>query len=76
MKAFKFFAHFNRIAMQRNEPNKWTIHWRGTCYPATNIEFNVPVHTVFRPYGRQPRARLIGMAVNLETCKDGLIKVT
>lgn len=77
MKAGKFFAHFNRIAMQRGEKKKlWTVHWRGACIPAANIEFNVPLRTVFRDYGRQPRARLIGFANNVQVFKDGLVKVT
>ena len=65
MKSYAFFAHFNRIAMQRGEETCWTVHFRGTCWPAAEIEFKVPVVTRYRANGPQPRATLRGRAQQL-----------
>jgi hypothetical protein len=65
MKKYKFFAHFNRINMQRGLPKVWTIHFRGQCIQAESITFKVPVKTHFRPKARQPRAILIGKAKSI-----------
>ena len=61
-KQYRFFAHFNRINMQRGDPKVWTVHFRGQCIQGEGIEFNVPVRTRYRPEGKQPRAVLIGSA--------------
>jgi len=63
---WKFFAHFNRINMQRGNPNVWTVHFRGTCFQAQEIIFNVPSRTTFNPKGRQPRAKIAGRAHYVE----------
>ena len=59
---YKFFAHFNRINMQRGNPNIWTVHYRGQCIQTKGINFRVPVLTKYKPDGRQPRAVLEGYA--------------
>lgn len=59
---YSFFAHFNRVSMQRGERTVWTVHFRGACLPAHEVEFRVPVKTRFRPEGSQPRATLRGKA--------------
>jgi hypothetical protein len=64
-KTYSFFAHFNRISMQRGLRAVWTVHFRGACYPANEVLFKVPIHTRFRPEGRQPRAVLLGRAERL-----------
>ena len=61
-KRYAFFAHFNRIAMQRGDKACWTVHFRGACLPAVEVDFKVPVSTRFRPNGRQPRATIRGWA--------------
>jgi hypothetical protein len=60
VRRYRFFAHFNRINMQRGNPNVWTLHFRGMCFQAESIKFNVPITTDFKPNGRQPRATLRG----------------
>lgn len=62
MKQYAFFAHFNRINMQRGDPKVWTVHFRGQCIQASNIRFEVPMTTRYRPTGAQPRATLRGKA--------------
>jgi hypothetical protein len=64
-KEYSFFAHFNRIAMQRGDKACWTVHYRGGCYPAIEIDFQVPVKTRYNPGGPQPRATLRGKARKL-----------
>ena len=61
-KHYRFFAHFNRIAMQRGSPLVWTVHFRGACLPAAEVIFRTAMHTRYRPLGRQPRATLRGWA--------------
>jgi hypothetical protein len=61
-KTWQFFSHFNRVNMQRKDPNIWTVHFRGACYQGTNIVFNVPTFTTYNPTGTQPRAKIRGRA--------------
>jgi hypothetical protein len=56
----KFKAHFNRINMQRGNPNVWTVHTSRACHQVEIIQINVPVRTVFNPNGKQPRAYFVG----------------
>jgi hypothetical protein len=56
----KFRAHFNRINMQRGNPNVWTVHNSRACYQGKEIHLLVPVKSVFNPGGRQPRAYFEG----------------
>lgn len=62
MKRYRFFAHFNRVNMQRKLLKVWTVHFRGQCIQAEGLRFDVPVETKYRPNARQPRAVLIGTA--------------
>jgi hypothetical protein len=62
MKKYAFFAHFNRVAMQRGQRACWTVHFRGKCMQAVEVVFRVPLKTRFVPDGRQPRATLRGYA--------------
>lgn len=70
MKGYRFFAHFNRINMQRGDPNVWTLHFRGMCMQAESIKFNVPIQTDYKPNGRQPRATLRGTCVKVLGSSD------
>ena len=74
MKRYRFFAHFNRVNMQRGNPNVWTVHFRGTCVQAREIVFRVFVRTRFKPNGRQPRAVLLGMAKTVDV-REGIAYV-
>ncbi len=70
---YSFFAHFNRIAMQRGDKACWTVHFRGACLPAVEVNFKVPVITRFKPDGRQPRATLRGKASRVVYSGDNLV---
>lgn len=75
-KRYAFFAHFNRINMQRGLPQVWTVHFRGTCYQCEQIIFNVPTRTTYRPDGQQPRAKMRGMATSVRVGTDGIAVVS
>lgn len=55
-----FRLHFNRINMQRGNPNVWTVHNSHGCYQVQEVECYVTLRTVFKKDGRQPRAYLTG----------------
>lgn len=74
-KRYAFFAHFNRINMQRGLPTVWTVHFRGRCIPATAITFKVPTVTKFLPEGRQPRATMRGTAHRVIVNQDNMVVV-
>jgi hypothetical protein len=56
----KFRVHFNRQNMQRGNRNVWTAHTSQGCYQAEHIKILVPVETVYKENGRQPRAYFTG----------------
>lgn len=58
-----FRVHFNRINMQRGNPNVWTVHNADGCFQVQTVESYVPMRTVFKTNGRQPRAYLKGKGV-------------
>lgn len=60
MKRLKFKAHFNRVNMQRGNPNVWTVHNSRGCFQGEKIQLHVPVETVFKPNAPQPRAYFVG----------------
>ncbi len=60
MKQRKFRLHFNRINMQRKNPRIWTVHTSDKCFQGEQVICDVPVETVFKPLGQQPRAYLSG----------------
>lgn len=55
-----FRLHFNRNNMQAGNNAVWTIHLSDRCIPAENVLVMVPVRTVYKATGRQPRACLRG----------------
>jgi hypothetical protein len=67
----KFRLHFNRVNMQRGKPQVWTIHLSDRCVPAREVHVQVPVQTVFRPSGPQPRAWFEGYAVVIGITDQG-----
>lgn len=56
-----FRIHFNRINMQRGNPNVWTVHTSGKCIQTRHVQCQVPLKSVFNPDGRQPRAFMKGV---------------
>jgi hypothetical protein len=74
-KRYAFFAHFNRVNMQRKLPQVWTVHFRGTCYQVEGIEFKVPTITRFVPEGKQPRATMRGRAAQVIVSKGQAVVV-
>lgn len=52
-----FKIHFNRIAMQRKQPDVWSVQLSDRCLHAPAISIECPVETVFSPDKKQnPRA--------------------
>lgn len=62
MKLRKFKLHFNRINMQRGNPNVWTVHTSKVCIQVEQVKCYVPLETIFKKDGPQPRAYLSGLA--------------
>lgn len=52
--------HFNRVNMQRKNPNVWTAHNSHGCFQAERVVIMkdgvVIAETVFKPEAKQPRA--------------------
>lgn len=71
MRPRKFRLHFNRINMQRGNPNVWTVHFSDRCIQARSINVKVPLETIFNPQGRQPRAYLSGKG-QVEITNEGV----
>jgi len=63
MKPRKFRLHFNRINMQRGNPNIWTVHLSDKCIQVREVQVAVPIETIYRPEARQPRAFLCGKGI-------------
>jgi hypothetical protein len=61
-KRLKFRAHFNRVNMQRGNPKVWTVHNSRGCFQGAGISSEVPMRTVFKKNGKQPRAYFEGYA--------------
>lgn len=64
MKPRKFRVHFNRIAMQRKQPDVWSVQLSDRCLHASRVDILVPVCTMFNPDKKQnPRAFFTGIGV-------------
>lgn len=61
--------------MQRDNPNVWTVHNSRGCYQGLGIVSLVPMETVFKPDGPQPRAYFTGVA-HVKIQKDGRIHLS
>jgi hypothetical protein len=59
----KFKLHFNRVNMQRGNPNIWTVHQSGICYQVQDVVCMARVQSVYRPDRPQPRAYFTGIGV-------------
>ena len=62
MKLRKFKLHFNRINMQRKKSTVWTVHTSSACFQVEQVKCYVPLETIFKADGPQPRAYLSGLA--------------
>jgi hypothetical protein len=71
--------HFNRVNMQRGNPNVWTAHNSHGCFQAEEIvimhDGKVVAHTVFKPEARQPRAYFVAQAKVKTKGKQVIIEV-
>jgi hypothetical protein len=72
---YVFFAHFNRINMQRGDPRVWTVHFRGVCYQCRGFVCRMPIVTQYREEARQPRAILKGKAESVRELKSGYVEI-
>lgn len=56
-----FWLHFNRINVQRGDPDVWTVHLSDQCIQTKHVECRVTIKTVYRgATARQPRAYFKG----------------
>lgn len=62
MKIQAVMVHFNRINMQRGDARVWTVHTSQACHQVTAVDIRVPLRSVFKKDGRQPRAYFKGKA--------------
>ena len=62
-KKLKTRLHFNRVNMQRGNPNVWTAHNSRGCFQAQKLTImhdgKVVAETVFAPEAKQPRAYFV-----------------
>jgi len=73
-KRLKFRLHFNRINMQRGNPNVWTVHNCRGCFQTHKVILRVPVETIFKKDARQPRAYFSGYGY-LNRFDNGIIEI-
>lgn len=56
-----FRVHFNRIAMQRNDPLVWSVQTSKGCFHAAKVIMSGQIETEFQPQRRtNPRAFFSG----------------
>jgi len=71
--------HFNRINMQRGNPNVWTAHNSRGCFAATKLVImhkgEVVAETVFDPKANQPRAYFVAQAEVKYRGKTAIVEV-
>lgn len=71
--------HFNRVNMQRGNPNVWTAHNSRGCFQAEKLvimhDGKVVAETVFSPTARQPRAFFTAQADVKYKGKTAIIEV-
>jgi len=58
------WVHFNRINVQRNDPDIWTVHMSDRCIQTKEVDIRVPLTSIYKgPKARQPRAYFKGKAI-------------
>lgn len=69
-----FYLHFNKVAMQRGDPKVWSIQTTKGCFHAAKVVIEVPLESVFKKNGPQPRAKFRGVGngywIDNDTEKD------
>lgn len=75
MKPRTFWLHFNRINVQRGNPDIWTVHLSNRCIQTKKVIVKVPLETIYKgDTARQPRAYLKGIGkINV---KKGLVVIS
>lgn len=59
-----FWLHFNRINVQRGEPDIWTVHLSDQCIQTKKVICTTPIETVYRGQkAQQPRAYFKGVGI-------------
>jgi phage antirepressor YoqD-like protein len=65
-KKLKTKLHFNRVNMQRGNPNIWTAHNSRGCFQTKKLVImhngKILAETVFKPDAPQPRAYFVAKA--------------
>jgi hypothetical protein len=64
--------HYNKPYSQKHKTDKWSVHFKGTCYIVDNIVCNIP--TKSKTNNRQPRVVMKGIAKSVKE-KDGTIVI-
>lgn len=64
MRTYKATMHFNKPGSKTGKP--WTVHYRGVCYPVSEIRCLVPMNSEWKPdKPSNPRAFFTAQATNL-----------
>lgn len=72
MKSYKAILHFNKQGSTKNRP--WTVHYRGVCYPALEIDCQAPMLSEFKPNKKtNPRAFFTAQVKEFILRKSGKI---
>lgn len=70
-----FWLHFNRINVQRGDPDVWTVHLSDQCIQTKHVDCRVRIETVYRgATARQPRAYFKGKGRVI--VRDDLVIIT
>jgi hypothetical protein len=69
-KRYKAVMHFNKQASKNGRP--WTVHYRGVCYLASEIECLVPTVSEWKPERKSnPRAFMTAQVAEFSISKNG-----
>ena len=72
MRTYKAIMHFNKPGSKKGTP--WTVHYKGTCYLATQINCLVPMVSEWKPNKKEnPRAFFTAQVTSLVINVDGSI---
>lgn len=67
------WVHFNRINVQRKDPDIWTVHMSDRCIQIKKVIIKCPLESVYKgPDARQPRAYFKGKAI-VEVKRDEVV---
>lgn len=64
MRPRKFRIHFNRIAMQRGQPDVWSVQLSDRCLHGSKVVMAGNIETEFQPQRKNnPRAFFAGIGI-------------